>query len=114
MTITTKSKVEAHNDRLAIISSQLSELLSGIEACEKPAEDRLEETNKLRNYLDTMIYRSQTMNVWTADGTTTTGSKKDANEDAIEELKKEIRGVKGVLLSAKRFAPVSGVGRVGA
>lgn len=111
---TTKSKVDAHNDRLNIISSHLSELLSGVEAGEKPAEDRLEETNKLRNYLDTMIYRSQTMNVWTAEGTTTSGPKKDASEDAIEELKKEIRGVKGVLLSAKRFAPVSGVGRVGA
>ena len=29
-------------------------------------------------------------------------------EDVIEELKKEIRAVKGVLLSAKRFTPVSG------
>jgi hypothetical protein len=29
--------------------------------------------------------------------------------DAIEEVKKEIRGVKGVLLSAKRFAPVGNV-----
>ena len=35
-------------------------------------------------------------------------------DDAIEEVKKEIRGVKGVLLSAKRFAPVGTVsGRAG-
>lgn len=111
---TTKSKVEAHNDRLSIISSHLSELLSGIEANEKPAEDRQEEINKLRNYLDTLMYRSQTMNLWTSEGVPSSGPKKDAGEDAIEELKKEIRGVKGVLLSAKRFAPVNGVGRVGA
>jgi hypothetical protein len=36
------------------------------------------------------------------DGSNSNSKKED---DAIEELKKDIRGVKGVLLSAKRFPP---------
>jgi hypothetical protein len=59
-----------------------------------------------------MMYRVQTQNVWsTGFGA---DHKPGADDDAIEEVKKEIRGVKGVLLSAKRFAPVGTVsGRAG-
>jgi hypothetical protein len=76
-----------------------------VKAGEQPAKDRLEETNKLRHHLDTMMYRVQTANVW--NGGFSAESKAGTEPvDAIEEVKKEIRGVKGVLLSAKRFAPV--------
>ena len=110
----TKTTADKQNDRLAIIKSHLDEMLSGLQAGEQPAKDRLEETNKLRHHLDNMMYRVQTANVWSA-GNFTMDQKSGAEaDDAIEEVKKEIRGVKGVLLSAKRFAPVGTVsGRAG-
>ena len=84
-----------------------------MEAGEQPAKDRLEETNKLRHHLDNMMYRVQTQNVWSTGFGADQKPVSDA-DDAIEEVKKEIRGVKGVLLSAKRFAPVGTVsGRAG-
>jgi len=109
----TKTIADKQDDRLLIIKSHLDEMLSGLEAGEQPAKDRLEETNKLRHHLDNMMYRVQTQNVWSAGfgSDQKPGSEAD---DAIEEVKKEIRGVKGVLLSAKRFAPVGTVsGRAG-
>jgi hypothetical protein len=109
----TKTTADKQNDRLTIIKSHLDEMLSGLEAGEQPAKDRLEETNKLRHHLDNMMYRVQTQNVWSTGfgSDQKPGSEAD---DAIEEVKKEIRGVKGVLLSAKRFAPVGAVsGRAG-
>ena len=109
----TKTIVDKQDDRLLIIKSHLDEMLAGLEAGEQPAKDRLEETNKLRHHLDTMMYRVQTQNVWsTGFGSDQKGGSEA--DDAIEEVKKEIRGVKGVLLSAKRFAPVGAMaGRAG-
>jgi hypothetical protein len=114
----TSTVADKHNDRLAIIKSHLDEMLAGVQAGEQPAKDRLEETNKLRHHLDNMMYRVQTANMWSTGGGYSTGLSNDSKAgteavDAIEEVKKEIRGVKGVLLSAKRFAPVGTVpGRV--
>jgi hypothetical protein len=100
-----KTVDDKQNERLSIIKSHLDEMLAGVKAGEQPAKDRLEETNKLRHHLDTMMYRVQTANVW--NGGFSAESKAGTEPvDAIEEVKKEIRGVKGVLLSAKRFAPV--------
>jgi hypothetical protein len=108
-----KTTADKQNERLSIIKSHLDEMLSGLEAGEQPAKDRLEETNKLRHHLDNMMYRVQTANVWNAGFGMDQKPGAEA-DDAIEEVKKEIRGVKGVLLSAKRFAPVGTVsGRVG-
>jgi hypothetical protein len=108
-----KTTADKQNDRLTIIKSHLDEMLSGLEAGEQPAKDRLEETNKLRHHLDNMMYRVQTQNVWSTGFGADQKPGSDA-DDAIEEVKKEIRGVKGVLLSAKRFAPVGTVsGRAG-
>lgn len=112
----TNTVADKQNERLSIIKSHLDEMLAGVQAGEQPAKDRLEETNKLRHHLDNMMYRVQTANMW--NGGYGGGFANDAKTgtdavDAIEEVKKEIRGVKGVLLSAKRFAPVGNVpGRV--
>jgi hypothetical protein len=100
-----KTIADKQDDRLLIIKSHLDEMLSGLEAGEQPAKDRLEETNKLRHHLDNMMYRVQTQNVWSTGFGSDQKGGADA-DDVIEEVKKEIRGVKGVLLSAKRFAPV--------
>lgn len=108
----TKTVADKQNERLSIIKSHLDEMLAGVQAGEQPAKDRLEEANKLRHHLDNMMYRVQTANVWNGGFTTEAKAGTEA-VDAIEEVKKEIRGVKGVLLSAKRFAPVGAVqGRV--
>lgn len=108
----TKTVADKQNERLSIIKSHLDEMLAGVQAGEQPAKDRLEEANKLRHHLDNMMYRVQTANVWNGGFTTEAKAGTEA-VDAIEEVKKEIRGVKGVLLSAKRFAPVGTVqGRV--
>ena len=108
----THTVADKQNERLAIIKSHLDEMLAGVQAGEQPAKDRLEEANKLRHHLDNMMYRVQTANMWSSGGYTTglpTDTKAGTEAvDAIEEVKKEIRGVKGVLLSAKRFAPAPG------
>ena len=110
----TKTTADKQTDRLDIIKSHLDEMLSGLQAGEQPAKDRLEETNKLRHHLDNMMYRVQTANMWSTGNFTMDGKPGEDANDAIEEVKKEIRGVKGVLLSAKRFAPVGAVsGRAG-
>nr|OQO26937.1 hypothetical protein B0A51_04185 [Rachicladosporium sp. CCFEE 5018] len=93
-------------DRLASLNSELASILSGSESADAATKVRQEKLDELHSYLDNTLYRSQPVSVWS--------SGVDANEekgrwDAVEELKKEIRGVKGVLLSAKRFAPVNGV-----
>ena len=106
----TNTVADKQNERLSIIKSHLDEMLAGVQAGEQPAKDRLEETNKLRNHLDNMMDRVQTANMWNGGyGGGFVNDAKTGTEavDAIEEVKKEIRGVKGVLLSAKRFAPVS-------
>jgi hypothetical protein len=112
----THTVADRQNERLATIKSHLDEMLAGVQAGEQPAKDRLEETNKLRHHLDNMMYRVQTANMWNGGyGGGFANDAKNGTEavDAIEEVKKEIRGVKGVLLSAKRFAPVGTVpGRV--
>jgi hypothetical protein len=112
----TPTVADKQNGRLDIIKSHLDEMLAGVQAGEQPAKDRLEETNKLRHHLDNMMYRVQTANMWNGGygGGFATDAKAGTEAlDAIEEVKKEIRGVKGVLLSAKRFAPVGTVpGRV--
>ncbi|KAK6419060.1 hypothetical protein LTR95_017109 [Oleoguttula sp. CCFEE 5521] len=87
-----------HADRLASLNSELASILSGSESADAATKVRQEKLDELHNYLDNTLYRSQPVSVWS--------SGVDANEekgrwDAVEELKKEIRGVKGVLLSAK-------------
>lgn len=101
----TKTVADKQNDRLSVIKSHLDEMLAGVQAGEQPAKERMDETNKLRHQLDNMMFRVQTASAWGGFGM----DQKAASEtdDGIEELKKEIRGVKGVLLSAKRFAPVA-------
>lgn len=101
----TKTTVDKQNDRLSVIKSHLDEMLAGVQAGEQPAKERMDETNKLRHQLDNMMFRVQTANAWGGFGMDQKAASE--TEDGIEELKKEIRGVKGVLLSAKRFAPVA-------
>ncbi|KAI5195061.1 hypothetical protein AUEXF2481DRAFT_537845 [Aureobasidium subglaciale EXF-2481] len=96
--------------RLEIIKSHLAELLEGTESNGASNQTLQESVGETRQYLDGLYYTPPSYS-WNADNTLNTNGAKDKQPDAAVALKAEIRGVKGVLLSAKRFPSV---GRVGA
>ncbi|KAI7543740.1 hypothetical protein KC331_g7221 [Hortaea werneckii] len=107
---TKKDAVAYHTNALNILSSHLSEISSSPGA-DEAVKARQEALSKLRHYLDTTMYASSSVNLWTQSengisaqtGRGQNGGKNGKKVDAGEELKKEVRGVKGVLLSARRF-----------
>jgi hypothetical protein len=97
--------------RLEIIKSHLSELLEGAESNGSNNQTLQASISETRHYLDGLYYTPPSYS-WNADNSlNASNSSKDKQPDAAVALKAEIRGVKGVLLSAKRFPSV---GRVGA
>ena len=105
-----KDQVSYQTTALEIMKERLSDMLQRTEALEIPNKERQDSVNKLRQYLDTLMYASPGISMWSS--TEDADKAKESKEDVVEDLKKEIRGVKGVLLSAKRFPGVAG--RVGA
>ncbi|RMY33899.1 hypothetical protein D0866_05609 [Hortaea werneckii] len=107
---TKKDAIAYHTNALNILSSHLSEISSSPGA-DEAVKARQEALSKLRHYLDTTMYASSSVNLWTQSedgisaqsGRGQNGGKNGKKVDAGEELKKEVRGVKGVLLSARRF-----------
>ncbi|KAK3048462.1 hypothetical protein LTR09_010126 [Extremus antarcticus] len=103
---------------LKILSSHLNEFVERDMKLTTANEYKQDSLGKLRSYLDGIMYTNAAYgNMWSEGGWgdevgKEKDKKKEKEEDVVEELKKEIRGVKGVLLSAKRFPGV--VGRVGA
>ncbi|KAG9895611.1 hypothetical protein KCU94_g11312, partial [Aureobasidium melanogenum] len=97
--------------RLDILKSHLSELLEGAESNGTSNGTLQTSVSETRHYLDGLYYTPPSYS-WNADNTlNASNAPKDKQPDAAVTLKAEIRGVKGVLLSAKRFPSV---GRVGA
>ncbi|KAG9595511.1 hypothetical protein KCV01_g9874, partial [Aureobasidium melanogenum] len=98
-------------NRLDMLKSHLSELLEGAESNGTSNETLQTSVSETRHYLDGLYYTPPSYS-WNADNTlNASNAPKDKQSDAAVTLKAEIRGVKGVLLSAKRFPSV---GRVGA
>ncbi|KAK0262848.1 hypothetical protein B0A54_09038 [Friedmanniomyces endolithicus] len=107
---------------LATISTHMNDLLTSLSTNQGAAnKDRTAEVDKLRHFLDNMLYGGSHAvydaggGGWGQGGDSWKYGKKEeegGGNKAMEELKKEIRGVKGVLLSARRFPGVVG-GRVG-
>ena len=97
---------------LAILQSHLADMLARAEGLEQPNKDRQESMNRLRSYVDTLMYASPaSYGMWNSSAEEGEREKKAREEeDVIEEVKREIRGVKGVLLSAKRFSGCCGEG----
>jgi uncharacterized protein YccT (UPF0319 family) len=90
------------------LTTHLTTLLDSTTKNATTAQERITSIQTLRNYLDTLCYASSGLSTWN-----TPADKNGANgksEDAVEELKKEIRNVKGVLLSAKRFPSYASTG----
>ncbi|CAD0017903.1 unnamed protein product [Aureobasidium pullulans] len=97
-------------NRLEIMKSHISEILEGSESNGASNQTLQESISETRHYLDGLYYTPPSYS-WNADNSlNTSGNSKDKQFDAAVALKAEIRGVKGVLLSAKRFPS----GRVGA
>lgn len=96
--------------RLEIMKSHLSELLEGAESNGTNNQTLQASISETRSYLDGLYYTPPTYS-WNADNSlNASSSSKDKQPDAAVTLKAEIRGVKGVLLSAKRFPSVGKVG----
>lgn len=97
-------------NRLEIMKSHISEILEASESNGASNQTLQESISETRHYLDGLYYTPPSYS-WNADNSlNTSGNSKDKQPDAAVALKAEIRGVKGVLLSAKRFPS----GRVGA
>jgi hypothetical protein len=89
--------------KLNSLSSHLNSLLDSATKNATSAQERITSVQNLRNYLDTLCYASSGISTWNTNGHSDKSGANGKTEDAVEELKKEIRNVKGVLLSAKRF-----------
>jgi hypothetical protein len=97
--------------RLEIIKSHLSEFLEDNENNGTSIQTLQKSISDTRSYLDTLYYTPPAYSYGVDNSLNSSAASKDKQPDAAVVLKAEIRGVKGVLLSAKRFPSV---GRVGA
>ena len=88
---TLASSSSAHEATLSTIKSRLCDLLPADKEASSPVKDSIDE---LQKSLDGLIYGD--ILSWNSKGD-------KAKEDAIAKVKSEIRGVKGVLLSARNF-----------
>ena len=111
------SAVAGHESRLKILTSHLRELEAANSNDSASTDSLRTQLQDLTTYLNEMSYQNQYCGPIGMYGVPNYGvpKTKDGKDDQIEALKAEIRGVKGVLLSARNF-PTSGrtVGRVGA
>lgn len=89
---------------LKIIHSHMSELLAANESNASSNEDVQSGISDFKQYLDRMAYSIPAYQYHPGESVfTPPGTPKDKKDDAVAAFKAEIRGVKGVLLSAKRF-----------
>ena len=102
-----KSVVEVQSGRAYSISQQLTEVDTVLASESHEAGNIQTEISSLKSYLDGLMYSAPTFNYGVG---TNYGQKKD-EDDEIGRVKKEIRAVKGVLLSARSFPGVGAVRR---
>ena len=99
-----ESLVTGHQNRLQILKSHLRDVLEDGEREDGLIEDGKNQVKDLGHYLDTLTYPALNYSNYNYDASygTDHGSK-NTKDDAIDAVKKEIRAVKGVLLSARNF-----------
>nr|POE63220.1 hypothetical protein CFP56_04123 [Quercus suber] len=97
-----KDTVTYQMNSLNRVKEHLTILTDGQQKSAEVEQERHNAINSLRHELDSMLYASPGVMMWGQgdDALTKSSLPKD---DVVEMLKKEIRGVKGVLLSARRF-----------
>lgn len=96
---------------LNILKDHLSDMVERSENLATANKARQEKMDSLLAYLDTTIYASPYVSSWaTADQFVSSKDAEgdDSKDDAVDGLKKEIRAIKGLMLSAKRFPGVAG------
>lgn len=89
-----------HEARLAILSSHLAELVAAGARSSGAAAELLAQTGELTQYLAELCYASPYYGGGGAGGYAGRAAGRD---DGVDAFKAEIRGVKGVLLSARNF-----------
>lgn len=102
-----KDEVTYSTGALEIMKEHISEIADGYDQAAEASKERQDTFNKLRHYLDGLLYGGVGYAWQSSEDAMVMKNGDVAKEDPVEELKKEIRGVKGVLLSAKRFPAVS-------
>ena len=108
-----KDALDHQTTGLTILTTHLNELLEGYSKQETASKETQQKSAALRHYLDLMMYASPDAfgEEWKYGTAAAAGPDAVAKKsgDAVEAFKKEIRGVKGVLLSARRFPAAAGV-----
>ncbi|KAF2760482.1 hypothetical protein EJ05DRAFT_509012 [Pseudovirgaria hyperparasitica] len=104
-----------HSARLKIMTSHMRDLQTASETNDRTADSLKKELRALDDYLTAMrfqtprsAYDSDFANVYHASRGLGVGggggaSERDSKEDAVEDVRASIRGVKGVLLAARNF-----------
>ncbi|KAG8623824.1 hypothetical protein KVT40_008800 [Elsinoe batatas] len=107
----TRTLAEKQEERLRIIRSHLDEILDG-EVSGREGNGSLETSvGDLRDYLNGLFFAPQRhveYGVWQSK------DPEDKKDDAVAAFRSEIRGVKGMLLSARRFPAGKPTTKVGA
>ena len=95
--------VTAHEKRLKIISSHLSEIAANRTDSQASSELLQTKVTDLVSYLNDMSYQNQYYSSGLYGANYGLPQSKDGKKDQIEILKQDIRAVKGVFLSARNF-----------
>ncbi|TAQ85660.1 hypothetical protein B7494_g6005 [Chlorociboria aeruginascens] len=100
-----------HTTRLSAISKHLKSVLEESVSEGEDAEDLRATINILKEYLEGMLWNAPNNYMYSTSGYNTFGAVSQGTEsDEIARLKQSIRGVKGLLLSARSFPGGYGYG----
>jgi hypothetical protein len=106
---------DTHLKRLEILRSHASEIAEWGSNEDSTCADGRAKVKDLHHYLDTLTYPTLDYSSYGFEGFHSNGNgSSKTKDDAIEAVKKEIRSVKGVLLSARNFPSSHRIARVGA
>nr|POE82721.1 hypothetical protein CFP56_68125 [Quercus suber] len=97
-----KDTVPYHTNSLTRVKELLTAMVDRNEKSAEVEQERHHAINSLRHELDSMLYATPGVMMW-GQGDDALTKNTPSKDEAAEMLKKEIRGVKGVLLSARRF-----------
>lgn len=103
-----------HEDRLHILSSHLKDLQSSSKQAAEKEGDVSSQLTQLNSYLSEMKYSNSHMNskysvTWQSTGGIGSGVSNE-NQDEIDRVMKDIKAVKGVLLSTRNFPRAAAMG----
>ena len=94
----------AHQKRLEIMQSHVTGLIDEGRSEEASIEESKSVVKDLGHYLDTLTYPVLNYSNYNYEGIYGTDSgPKNIKDDAVDSVKREVRSIKGVLLSARNF-----------